>query len=186
MSARYDGEWIARLLDPARSFGGVDAAGFLEDTGLGFGMTVVDYGCGPGLLTLLAAHMVGASGKVYGLDIHEDMVLLVNSRANDAGFNNVTTFLNDGPESPLPDGVADLIICILVFHYQKAWSERQDLADDMGRLLKPGGCGVVVQWTEQVPSEDTVGLFAAAGLECDRPELLSPDQYKIKFVKPTR
>ena len=34
------------------------------------GLTVLDYGCGPGSLTIAAAEAVGESGKVYGADIH--------------------------------------------------------------------------------------------------------------------
>ena len=61
-------------------------------------MTVVEYGCGPGLVALQAAAMVGPSGKVYGIDIHQGMVSLVNSRAAEAGLTNVTALLKDGAQ----------------------------------------------------------------------------------------
>lgn len=34
------------------------------------GFHVLDYGCGPGSYTVIAAKLVGNSGKVYALDIH--------------------------------------------------------------------------------------------------------------------
>ena len=146
MADRYSEEWKAGLLDPERKLHGLGVAEFLEEAGLGPGMTMVDYGCGPGFVTLQAAKMVGPAGKVYGLDIHEGMVALARSRAADAGLSNVTTLLNDGPQAPLPDGVADLVTCILVFHYKESLRERQAVASDIARLLKPGGRAVVIQW----------------------------------------
>ena len=139
MADRYSEEWKAGLLDPERKLHGLGVAEFLEDVGLGPGMTMVDYGCGPGFVTLQAAKMVGPAGKVYGLDIHAGMVALARSRAAEAGLANVTTLLNDGPQAPLPDSVADLVTCILVFHYKESLRERQAIAADLARLLKPGG-----------------------------------------------
>ena len=62
-------------LDPERRFNGLGIDELLENLGLEAGMTVVEYGCGPGLVALQAAVMVGPSGKVYGIDIHEGMVV---------------------------------------------------------------------------------------------------------------
>ena len=132
MTDRYGDEWTAGLLDPGRRLGGLTARELLEDAGLRPGMTVVDYGCGPGLVTLQAAEAVGTAGKVYALDIHEGMVSLVGSRAAEAGLANLTVLLNDGPEAPLPDGVADVVTCTLVFHYKESRRERQALGRRLG------------------------------------------------------
>ena len=184
MADRYSEEWKAGLLDPERKLHGLGVAEFLEEAGLGPGMTMVDYGCGPGFVTLQAAKMVGPAGKVYGLDIHAGMVALARSRATDAGLSNVTTLLNDGPQAPLPDGVADLVTCILVFHYRDSRRERQAIATDLARLLKPGGRAVVIQWDDRVPYEETVGLLTAAGLECEGPYSVVGNRYRVSAVKP--
>jgi len=39
--------------------------------GISEGMTVIDYGCGPGRYTTEFAKIVGEKGKVYAVDIHE-------------------------------------------------------------------------------------------------------------------
>ena len=125
MTNRYTDEWTASLLSPERRLSGLSPQELMKEAGLRPGMTVVDYGCGPGLLTLLAAKAVGSDGTVYALDIHEGMVALIESRAAEAGLGNVTALLNDGPEAPLPGGVADVILCTLVFHYKESRDERQ-------------------------------------------------------------
>lgn len=184
MAERYGEEWKAGLLDPGRKLHGLGVAEFLEDAGLRLGMTMVDYGCGPGFVTLHAAEMVGPEGRVYGLDIHEGMVELTRSRAADVGLSNVTTLLNDGPRAPLPDGVADLVTCILALHYNESRRERQAVVADVTRLLKPGGRVVVIQWDDRVPYEETVGLLTAAGLVCEGPYSVVDNRYRVSGVKP--
>ena len=184
MTNRYTDEWTVSLLSPDRKLSGLSPEEFMEEAGLRPGMTVVDYGCGPGLLTLLAAETVSPTGKVYALDIHEGMVSLVESRADETGLDNVTALLNDGPEAPLPGGVADVILCTLVFHYKESRGERQALADDLARLLKPGGCAMLVQWDDRAPFEETRDLLAAAGLTCGPPSPVVKRQYRVVATKP--
>ena len=184
MADRYSEEWKAGLLDPERRLHGLGVAEFLAEAGLRPGMTMVDYGCGPGFVTLQAAEIVGPAGKVYGLDIHEGMAALARSRAADAGLANVTALLNDGPQAPLPDGVADLVTCILVLHYNESLRERQAIAADIARLLKPGGRVVVIQWADRVPYEETVGLLTEAGLKCVGQYSVLDNRYRVSGVKP--
>ena len=184
MADRYSEEWKAGLLDPERKLHGLGVAEFLEEAGLGPGMTMVDYGCGPGFVTLHAAEMVGPAGRVYGLDIHEGMVALTRSRAADAGLANVTTLLNDGLRAPLPDGVADVVTCILMLHYKESRQERQAIAADLARLLKPGGSVVVIEWDDRVPYDETVGLLTAAGLECAGEYSVVDNKYRVSGIKP--
>ena len=73
MSPRYDKEWIAGLLDSDKRLGPLSPEEFLRQSGLMDGMSVVDYGCGPGLFTMAAANVVGAQGLVYALDIELDL-----------------------------------------------------------------------------------------------------------------
>ncbi len=184
MSNRYSDEWTAGLLDPERRLSGLTPRELLREGGLRPGMTVVDYGCGPGLMTLPAAETVGPTSMVYALDIHEGMVSLVETRAREAGLTNVTALLNDGPEAPLPDGVADLILCTLVFHYRESREERQALALDLARLLKPGGTLMVVQWVDRAPPDETLELLEGAGLTCGEPSPAVNRQYRLQAIKP--
>lgn len=43
----------------------------IKKFGIQEGMTVVDYGCGPGRYSTEFAKLVGEEGKVYAVDIHE-------------------------------------------------------------------------------------------------------------------
>lgn len=76
------------------------------------GMIVVDYGCGPGRYTTPFSKLVGASGKVYAVDIHELAIVTVNQKIGKLGLQNVEPLLAHGYDSPLADHVAD-IVCVL-------------------------------------------------------------------------
>src|ERR1051325_2669602 len=53
------------------------------------GDAVVDLGCGSGYLTFPMAKMVGAKGKVYAVDIQEEMLDIVRKRMKEKGLKNV-------------------------------------------------------------------------------------------------
>src|SRR5688572_2208989 len=67
------------------------------------GETVLDLGSGGGIDVLLSAKRVGPAGKVYGLDMTDEMLALARENQARAGARNVE-FLKGQIESiPLPD-----------------------------------------------------------------------------------
>jgi len=109
-------------------------------------MCVVDLGCGTGIDSVLARRLVGASGRVIGVDMTEAM--LERSRANaEEQFRGehgagevefVNGVLDDGTalDGKVPACVADLAITNGVFNLtaDKAAAMRTAF-----RVLKPGG-----------------------------------------------
>ncbi len=55
---------------------------FLRNAGISEGMRVLDVGCGPGCVSLLAGRLVGATGVVTGLDKSPQALALARNRAN--------------------------------------------------------------------------------------------------------
>src|SRR5688572_31997321 len=53
------------------------------------GETVLDLGSGGGIDVLLSAKRVGPTGKVYGLDMTDEMLALANENKHKAGATNV-------------------------------------------------------------------------------------------------
>ncbi len=79
------------------------------------GETVLDLGSGGGIDVLLSAKRVGPAGKVYGLDMTDEMLALARENQRKAGATNVE-FLKGTIESiPLPDNSVDVIIsnCVI-------------------------------------------------------------------------
>lgn len=104
--------------------------------GLAPGMTVVDYGCGPGRYSLRFAQMVGESGRVFAVDIHPlavEAVLRLRSRHR---LPNLEAVLARGYDTGLPSSIADRVCAIDMF-----FSVRDPSAflAEIDRLLKPDG-----------------------------------------------
>ncbi len=79
------------------------------------GMTVVDYGCGPGRYTIFFSGLVGDTGKVYGVDIAPIAVRTVEEKAEKLGLKNVKAVLAHGYDTGLPSSVADRVVALDVF-----------------------------------------------------------------------
>ncbi len=100
------------------------------------GQTVLDLGSGGGIDVLLSARRVGPTGKVYGLDVTDEMLAVARENQRRAGVTNVE-FLKGAIEAiPLPDASVDVIIsnCVINLSADKDAALREAF-----RVLKPGG-----------------------------------------------
>ncbi len=100
------------------------------------GETVLDLGSGGGIDVLLAARRVGPAGKVYGLDMTDDMLALARENQRRAGATNVEFLKGTIEAIPLPDQSVDVIIsnCVINLSVDKDIVLREAF-----RVLKPGG-----------------------------------------------
>ncbi len=100
------------------------------------GQTVLDLGSGGGIDVLLSAKKVGPSGKVYGLDMTDEMLALARENQRKAGATNVE-FLEGTIEAiPLPDNSVDVVISNCVINLS---SDKDAVLREAFRVLKPGG-----------------------------------------------
>src|SRR5689334_115181 len=74
------------------------------------GETVLDLGSGGGIDVLLSAKRVGPTGKVYGLDMTDDMLALARENQQKAGVPNVEFLKGHIEAIPLPDQSVDVVI----------------------------------------------------------------------------
>lgn len=100
------------------------------------GETVLDLGSGGGIDVLLSARRVGPSGKVYGLDMTEEMLILARRNAADAGATNVEFLQGHMEDIPLPDASVDVIISNCVINLS---IDKPAVFGQMHRVLRPGG-----------------------------------------------
>jgi SAM-dependent methyltransferase len=100
------------------------------------GEVVVDLGSGGGFDCFLAAHEVGSSGHVIGVDMTPDMLSKARANARKGNYENVEFRLGEIEHLPIADNTADVIIsnCVINLSPDKAQVFR-----DAYRVLKPGG-----------------------------------------------
>jgi ubiquinone/menaquinone biosynthesis C-methylase UbiE len=120
------------------------------------GFSVLDYGCGPGGHALAAAKIVGATGKVYALDVHPLAIDMVKRKASKRGFTNVETIHSDCA-TELPGVSLDTVLLYDTFHDLERPS---DVLKELHRVLKPGG---VLSFSDHHLKEDEILAGVTAG-----------------------
>lgn len=100
------------------------------------GETVLDLGSGGGIDVFLSAKRVGPNGKVYGLDMTDDMLALANENKKRAGVENVEFLKGEIESIPLPDNSVDVIISNCVINLS---ADKGRVLREAFRVLKPGG-----------------------------------------------
>lgn len=100
------------------------------------GQTVLDLGSGGGIDVLLSAKRVGPTGKVYGLDMTDDMLALARENQRKAGATNVDFLKGTIEAIPLPDQSVDVVISNCVINLSV---DKDAVLREAFRVLKPGG-----------------------------------------------
>jgi len=103
---------------------------------LGPGETVLDLGSGGGIDVLLSAKRVGPFGKVYGLDMTDEMLALAEENKRKAGITNVEFLKGEIEQIPLPDNAVDVVISNCVINLS---ADKDAVLREAFRVLKPGG-----------------------------------------------
>ena len=103
---------------------------------IALGETVLDLGSGGGIDVLLSAQRVGPTGKVYGLDMTDEMLALARANQAKAGVTNVEFLKGDIEHIPLPDNSVDLIISNCVINLSP---DKDRVLAEAFRVLKPRG-----------------------------------------------
>jgi SAM-dependent methyltransferase len=113
----------------------------LRRAGLAAGMRVLDVGCGAGDVSLLAAALVGAEGRVLGIDRSPQAVDTTRRRAAAAGLSNVEAVVAE-LDAFTADEPFDALIGRFVLMYQR------DAAATLRALVRQLRPGAVVAFQE--------------------------------------
>jgi len=100
------------------------------------GERVLDLGSGGGIDVLLSAKRVGPTGRAFGVDMTDEMLVLAQRNAAEAGATNVE-FLKGTIESlPLPADSIDVVISNCVVNLA---ADKPAVFREIARVLRPGG-----------------------------------------------
>jgi ubiquinone/menaquinone biosynthesis C-methylase UbiE len=112
--------------------------------------TVLDVGCGRGLVLIGAAKRLNKGGKAFGIDIWQAQDLsgnrpeatLENARLEGVA-ERVEVKTADMRQIPFPDGTFDRIVSKEAIHNVYAKADRATALREIVRVLKPGGAVVI-------------------------------------------
>lgn len=100
------------------------------------GQTVLDFGCGAGMDSVLAARRVGPTGQVIGVDATDEMVTKARSNAVTCGAGNAEFHTGEADRLPVGDGSVDVVISNGVFNL---CLDKPKVVAEVFRVLRPGG-----------------------------------------------
>lgn len=100
------------------------------------GERVLDLGSGGGIDVLLSARRVGPTGRVFGLDMTDEMLALAQRNIAEAGATNVELLKGHIEALPLPADTIDVVISNCVVNLA---ADKPAVFREMARVLRPGG-----------------------------------------------
>ena len=100
------------------------------------GATVLDLGCGAGTDLLIAAQMVGPSGRAIGIDMTPSMLERARRSASEMGLENVQVHEGLIESLPIGDESVDVVISNGVIDLVP---DKDAVFAEIDRVLKPGG-----------------------------------------------
>ena len=100
------------------------------------GVTVLDYGCGPGRYVRGLSEIAGEEGKVFAADIHALALSYVKKRIEKYNLRNVVSVLVKGYHCDIADKSVDYICALDMLHQVE---ESEKLFKELHRLVKKDG-----------------------------------------------
>lgn len=142
----------------------------LDHAALQPGERVLDVGCGPGTLALLAKERAG-DGEVHGIDPSSQMIELAAERAEQAGLDVSfqTAVIED---LPFPDASLDLVFSTYMLHHLPDEVKQAGLRE-VARVLKPGGRMLAIDITGKGSIFWWIMRFAGHRVADDYPDELA-------------
>ncbi len=99
------------------------------------GQRVLDFGCGPGSISLGLADAV-RPGEMHGVDMEESQIELARAMASARGYENAIFHVADVAELPFEDDYFDVAHCHIVLTHVP---DTLRSLGEVKRVLKPGG-----------------------------------------------
>lgn len=107
------------------------------------GENVADIGAGTGYLTRRIAPKILPRGKVFAVEIQQEMLDVLTNKLARLGITNVVPVLGTITDPKLPANSMDTIIMVDVYH---EFDHPFEMTEAMCRALKPGGRLVFVEF----------------------------------------
>jgi len=109
---------------------------------------ITDIGAGSGLFSRPLAKAVGPAGKVYAVDIQQDLLDHINQRDREENIRNIQTVLGEYDDPKLPARNVDLAFINDVLHHIQ---HRAAYLKALGTYMKPSGRIAIIEMDKNDP-----------------------------------
>ena len=134
----------------------------LEHLNLQTGAYIADIGSGSGFYVILAAKIVGESGRVFSIDVQEELVSKIKKDAQNQGIFNIEAIWGNAEEIGGTKLREDSIDAAIVSNVLFQVEDRDTFIKEIKRILKPSGKVLLVEWSDSFsglgpPKENILG-----------------------------
>ena len=154
------------------------------------GMIIADIGAGSGYYTVRVSKLL-TGGKIYAVDVQQEMIDFLNNRIKKEKLSNVETVLGDEQKVPLPPSSIDLMFLVDVYH---EFAYPYEMSKSMMSALKPDGKLILVEFRgedkslaikglHKMTEEQIIKELSAAGFKFERNITNLPIQHFMIFTK---
>jgi SAM-dependent methyltransferase len=148
-SLRTQGLLLVTLLVPAAAFAQRSGSTISNDAifaaaGVHEGATVCEIGAGDGALSIAAARVVGAGGRIYTSELGEGRVKTLQDKAAESGLAPIIVIAGDEGKTNFPDGACDALFMRNVYHH---FADPAVMNASIWNAVKPGGRVAIVDFT---------------------------------------
>jgi ubiquinone/menaquinone biosynthesis C-methylase UbiE len=112
-------------------------------------MVVADIGAGSGLFSRPLAKAVAPAGKVYAVDVQQDLLDYINKRDKEENIRNIQTVLGEFNDPKLPARDVDLAFINDVLHHIQ---NRAVYLKALGGYIKANGRIAIIEMNKDDPN----------------------------------
>jgi ubiquinone/menaquinone biosynthesis C-methylase UbiE len=194
LAARNAEEWVTTLEGHQRvAAQKIDAV--LSLLSLKSGMVVADIGAGSGLFSRPLAKAVAPAGKVYAVDIQQDLLDYIHQRDQEENIHNIQTVLGEFGDPKLPARDVDMAFINDVLHHIQ---NRAAYLKALGSYTKANGRIAIIEFNKddpdaphrnqpelQVGREEILQWMSDAGFELvdEHPDLFPGKKWFLVFAR---
>lgn len=120
----------------------MDTAFIFEKAGVTQGSYVADIGCHEGYLSVRLANTVGASGRVFAVDVVAHRLETLKETLKTRDLQNVNVILGNYDDPKLPKNELDVVIIMDTYHEMTNYMK---ILNHVNMALKSGGTIVIVE-----------------------------------------
>lgn len=118
----------------------------LERFGVHEGQVLADLGVGSGFYTLAAAKLVGSGGRIYAVEIQNEVLTRLTNHGHRERITNIISIHADAEQvggTKIADmSVDSVLVCNVLFQIE----QKPAFVSEIRRILKSGGRVLVVDW----------------------------------------
>jgi len=166
----------------------------VEQCGIQAGQEIADFGSGAGHYTIAASRALISTGRVYAVDVQQDLLTKLKNEATRSGLYNIEVIWGNVEKiggTKLHDNSIDLVfLCNLLFQLD----DKETAIKEVKRVLRPGGRVLVVDWTDSfgglgpkpeavVRKDVAMSVFSKSGFHLDREISAGAHHYGLIFKK---